>query len=375
MNIKEIAEIRRRFKAERSNISRIRGALINEKKEIISVFDQSLNLMSEEEHEGVLSLLKKTLSGSINKNLTDISFTNQQVLDSAEHKMLNALRTTALADNDAFNSLVNTIRHSYESEGNYIIVLASDTYDVPTYTSDGKKSDDAGEIYSYFVCSICPVDMTKSTLGYRLTENVIKTNLPDWVISAPEAGFIFPSFDGRRTNIYSALFYNKDLKVNRSELIDALFRKEAPIAVAEQKQIFSNIFQDTLADECDIEVVKSVQEQFCTLIEEHKALKDPEPLTVSKSTVSEVLTSCGVNEEKIKVFEERFDSSFGEKANVSPENIVQVKQFEVKTPDVSIKLSSESTDLVQTRVIDGEKFIMIRADGIVEVNGVEINIK
>ena len=87
------------------------------------------------------------------------------------------------------------------------------------------------------------------------------------------------------------------------------------------------------------------------------------------------IVSCGINEEKVTEFEAQFDQSFGEKATVSPEKLLNVKQFEVKTPEVSIKLSSDMSDLVETRVIDGQKFIMIRADGIVEVNGVEINIK
>ena len=96
MNTKELSEIKRRFKVERTNISRIRGALINEKKEVISRFDQSLNLISEEEAEAILKTLKKVLSGSLNKNLIDISFTNQQVLDSSEHKMLSALKASSL---------------------------------------------------------------------------------------------------------------------------------------------------------------------------------------------------------------------------------------------------------------------------------------
>ena len=375
MNIKEISEIRRRFRVERTNISRIRGALINEKKEVISRFDQSLNIISEEDAEAILKILRKALSGSLNKNLIDISFSNQQVLESAEHKMLSALKASSLSDDKAVEELIESIRCSYKAEGNYLIILATDAYDVPSYGSDGNKKEDSGEIYSYVICAICPLNMTKSTLGYRLTENVIKSNLPDWVIGAPDAGFLFPAFDGRRSNIYNALFYNRDKKDNKAELIEALFRREAPLAVAIQKQLFSNIFRDTVAEDCDIEVVKDLQDHLGQMIEEHKASKDPEPLTVSKSTVSDILKSCGIKEEKLTEFETHFDQSFGEKATVSPENLLNVKQLEVKTPEVSIKLSSDMSDLVETRVIDGQKFIMIRADGIVEVNGVEINIK
>ena len=282
MNIKEVAEIRRRFKVERTNISRIRGALINEKKEVISRFDQSLNLISEEEAEAILKILKRTLSGSLNKQLTDISFTNQQVLDSSEHKMLSALKASSLSDDKALEELIESVRISYKAKGNYLIILGSDAYDVPSYGSDGKK-EDSGEVYSYIVCAICPLDMTKSTLGYKLTENVIKNNLPDWVIGSPDAGFLFPAFDGRKTNIYNALFYNRDKKDSRAELIEALFRREAPMALEIQKQVFTNIFRDTIADDCSIDVVKEVQGHLGQLIEEHKALKDPEPLTVSKT--------------------------------------------------------------------------------------------
>lgn len=375
MNIKELAEIRRRFKVERTNISRVRGALINEKKEVISRFDQSLNIISEEEAEGILKTLKKVLSGSLNKQLTDISFTNQQVLDSSEHKMLSSLKASELSDDKAMEKLIESIRSSYQADGNYLIIVGRDAYDVPTYGSDGNKKEDSGEMYSYVVCAICPLDMKKSTLGYKLTENAIKNNLPDWVIGAPDAGFLFPAFDGRKTNIYNALFYNRDKKDSRAELIEALFRREAPIAVAVQKQLFTNIFRDTIGEDCSIDVVKDIQDHLGQMIEEHKAIKDPEPLTVSKSTVSDILKDCGINEEKITEFEDQFDRSFGEKASVSPDNLLSVKQFEVKTPEVSIKLTSDMSDLVETRVIDGQKFIMIRAEGIVEVNGVEINIK
>ena len=44
-------------------------------------------------------------------------------------------------------------------------------------------------------------------------------------------------------------------------------------------------------------------------------------------------------------------------------------------PSVSIKVDSECSNLVKTRLIDGVKYIMIRADDCVEVNGVKINIK
>ncbi|HIY27796.1 MAG TPA: DUF4317 domain-containing protein, partial [Firmicutes bacterium] len=85
MNEKEVSELRRRFRQDRSNITHIRGCYVNEAKEIVSEFDQSLGLMQQEECEKFLALLKRTLSGTLEKNLLDISFTTQQVEDSEEH--------------------------------------------------------------------------------------------------------------------------------------------------------------------------------------------------------------------------------------------------------------------------------------------------
>ena len=77
MNEKEVAEIRRRFRPDKSNITHIRGCYVNDKREIVSEFDQSLTLMPQEEGEKMLTLLKRALSGTLGKNLVDITFATQ----------------------------------------------------------------------------------------------------------------------------------------------------------------------------------------------------------------------------------------------------------------------------------------------------------
>ena len=48
---------------------------------------------------------------------------------------------------------------------------------------------------------------------------------------------------------------------------------------------------------------------------------------------------------------------------------------EIKTPDVSIKVAPDRTDLIQTKVIDGVKYILICAEENIEVNGVSIHVE
>ncbi len=375
MNEKEVAEIRRRFRPDKSNITHIRGCYVNDKREIVSQFDQSLALMPQEEAEKILTVLKRTLSGSLGKNLMDISFSTQQVVDSEEHRLLMALRDGSLNDEGPVELFFQRVIESLVMEGQYLILLAYDAYDVPYRSQDGETQGEASsEIFSYLLCSVCPVKMTKPTLCYYVPENVFHSMQTDWVVAPPELGFLFPAFEDRSANIYGALYYTRNIAEIHQDFVDAVFRTQAPMPAAEQQETFRSILAETLADDCSFDVVQSVHDQFTGMIEEHKANKVPQPLAVSKRTVKGVLASCGVPEERVAAFDEKYDAAFGADAEIPPQNIVDVRQFKLRTPDVTIQVNPERGDLVETRVIDGLKYILIRAEEGVEVNGVSIHI-
>ena len=304
MNEKEIAEIRRRFRPDKSNITHVRGCYVNEKREIVSEFDPSLALMSQEESEKFLAILKRTLSGTPGKHLIDLSFTTQQVVDSDEHRLLMALRGSALKDEAAVGEFFRRVIQGLALEGNYLILLAHDAYDVPYRSRDGETQADASsEVYSYILCSICPVKLTKPALSYHVHENQFHALGTDWVVSAPELGFLFPAFDDRSTNLYNSLYYTRDIAENHAEFVDAVFRSPVPMPAAAQKETFQSILGDTLAEDSRYEVVQAVHEQLCGMIEEHKAGRETEPLVISKGTVKCMLKSCGVADSHVATFD------------------------------------------------------------------------
>ena len=368
MNEKEVGELRRRLRPEKNSIT-----YVNEMGESVAQFDQSLALMTQEETETLLALLRRTLSGTLGKNLLDLSFETRQVVEGEEHRRLMRLRDTALKDEEAVEEFFQLVRQSLTLEGNYLILLVYDRYDVPYRAKDGERQEDAAEVYSYLLCSICPVKQTKPALSYHVRENEFHNRRADWLVSPPELGFLFPAFDDRSTNLYNALYYTRDSGENHPELVEAVFRREAPMPAAAQKETFQTLLSDTLADECSCEVVQAVHDQLCELVEEHRERKEAEPLTLSKGAVKCVLKSCGVSDSHVEEFALRYDDAFGADMALSPRNLVE-KQIEVCTPDVVIKVSPERSDLVDTRVIDGVKYILIRADEGVEVNGVPVHI-
>lgn len=374
MNEKEVAELRRRFRPDKNNITHVRGCYVNDNREIISQFNQSLAVTPQEEAEKILAVLKRTLSGTLGKNLIDITFQTQQVVDSEEHRLLMDLRSSALKDEKAVQAFYQRVIESLSFEGNYMILLAQDTYDVPYRSRDGERQDDASsEVFSYFLCSICPVKMTPPALSYFAQDNMLHSCAVDWVLSAPELGFLFPAFDDRSANIYNALYYTKNSAESHEGFAGAVFNCALPRPATEQKETFCSVLTETLAEDCSLEVVQAVQEQLHEVIEEHKVNKEEAPPVISRQTVKGVLTSCAVPEERVAAFEKKFEAEFGPDTDLSPRNLADSK-LEIRTPDVTIQVKPDRGDLVETRVIDGTKYILIRADESVEVNGVVIHI-
>ena len=373
---KEIGEIRRHLRRERSNITHLYGCYVNENKEIISQFRQSTGIMPENESDKYFALLRRTLSGSLGKNLIDITFKTSQVADSPEHKLLMDLRASQLKDEELLGSFYQKIIESVVVEGNYLILLACDTYDVPFKSKDDSfQRDQSEETYTYILCTICPVKQTKANLHYVPEEKLFHDGAMNQMVSAPALGFLFPAFDDRATNIYNALYYTRDVKNAQEALIEALFQAPIPKPAAEQKKTFEALLTTSLGEACSMDVMQTVHEELCQRIEMHKESKIPEPLLVSKEDVKEVLSSCGISEENLSKFSVDYDEAFGFEADLHPRNIIDNKHFEIKTPDVVIKVDPARSDLIETRIIGGIKYILICADEDVEVNGVSIHIK
>lgn len=373
MNEKEVGEIRRRIRPDKNSIPCVLGCCVNEKGEIVSQFRQSLAIMQEDELEKLLTLLRKTLSGGIGKNLMDLSFSTQQVADSDEHRLLMALRESALEDPEVVTAFFEKTAASLTMEGNYLILLARDVYDVPYRAKDWERLEDASEeVFSYLLCGICPVKTTKPALGYYLSDNEFRTCDIDWLVAPPEAGFLFPAFDDRSSNIYNALYYSRNTGEIHPELIEGLFNVEPPMPAAVQKEAFQEILSETLSEECSYDVIQGVDEQLREMVAEHKANHVEEPLQVSRQAVVGILEDCGVSEERVEAFDGRYREVFGEEEGLSPRNLVDSTRVTLTTPGISVQVKPECSRLVETKYIDGAKYILIRVEEGVEVNGIPV---
>lgn len=367
----EINEIKRLFTPSNCSITRICGCYVDGEKNKKTEFKDAFLSLPEEEIFKYFELLRKTLSGSIGKNLLDLDFPLAAEESGGTQEFLLRLRNSKLKDDTLLEEFYDKIIASYEFVGNYLILLIHDAYDVPGKTSDGLAMEDASDIvYEYLLCCICPVVLSKPGLSYDAQTNEFHNRNRDWVVNMPETGFLFPAFQDRCSDIHSTLYYSKNTEELHSEFVEQILGCSLPLSAGGQKETFQAIIEETLGEECEYEVIKSIHENLTEMIEEHKEI--PEPLVLNKHEVKTLLEKSGVEDEKLTDFEKLYDAAAGEDTALMVSNVANTRTFEVKTPDVVVKVNPERADLVNTMVLEGKPCLVIEISDQVEVNGISV---
>ena len=158
------------------------------------------------------------------------------------------------------------------------------------------------------------------------------------------------------------LYYTKKSEDLQPGMIDQLFGTKMPMSADTQKETFKMLIEDTLGEDGDYETVRNIHETLNQLIEEHK--EEPEPLALDLTDMK-----------KMESFDRNFTENAGEKTSLLASNIAETRKFQIETPDIVIKVNPERADLVETRIIDGRRCLVIPVDDHIEVNGIVQTIK
>ena len=192
MNKKEISEIKKQFSPANCAITRICGCYVDADKNKKTELKEAFLSLSEEEMFKYFEIFKKTLSGTLGKNLMNMEFPLEEEMEGGRHEFLMKLRKSKLKDDALLESFYDKIIENYDYPENYYIILIHAVYDIPGKTSDGIEMDDASEeIYEHILCSICPVKLSKAGLCYNAEANLIQDRIRDWIVEMPENGFLF----------------------------------------------------------------------------------------------------------------------------------------------------------------------------------------
>ena len=369
MNKKEIAEIKKLFTPSHCAITRICGCYVDGEKEKKTEMKDAFLSLPEEEMFKYFDIFRKSLSGTIGKNLLNMEFPLETESEGGTQEFLLKLRNSRLTDDALLEEFYNRVIDSYDYAENYLILLVHAAYDIPGKSTDGSEMFDASdEIYDHILCSICPVKLDKPGLFYNVSHNTIENRVQDWVVGAPENGFLFPAFTDRNTDIHNLLYFTKNAEMDQPDFLDHFLGCQAPLSAKSQKETFQSIIEETLDSSCDFSTVMTIQENLNTMIEERK--DDPEPVVLDKHEVKRLLATSGVPNEQLEEFDEKYESIADEKVSFVASNVASTRNYEIRTPDVIIKVSPEKAQLIETRTIDGTPYILIEAADEVEINGI-----
>lgn len=371
MNKKETLEIRKLFTQESSCLSRICGCYVDFNKEKVCSFQDAFLSLPKDEALKYYDLFKSTLSGTIGKQLLNMEFPTNQEFQGGTQDFLLQLRNSELKDDALNQAFYDKVIQSFDYPENYYIILIYGAYDIPGRSTDGSEMYDASEeVYPFILCSICPVNRSKGGLSYLAEQNCIGERVRDWIVEPPMKGFLFPAFHDRSADIHNVLYYTKNPEDSHPELIEQVLGSVSPMSPVSQKETFQSILMNTLGEDADYEVVSNIHENLNEMIAETK--NNPDPLTLSKHEMKNLLEISGVPSQELQDFEHTYEEIAGPKTALVASNLTNTKTLSIETPDIIIKVNSERTDLIQTQYINGRQCFVITVDDHVEINGMQV---
>ena len=194
MNKKEISEIKKQFTPENCSLTRICGCYVDGEKNKKTELKEAFLSLSEEEMFKYFEIFRKSLSGTIGKNLMNMEFPLEQETEGGTQHFLMKLRESKLTDDALVESFYDKIIENYDYPENYYIILIHGVYDIPGKSSDGAEMFDASdEIYEHIMCCICPVKLSKAGLCYNAETNSIQDRIRDWIVELPDVAFLLTS--------------------------------------------------------------------------------------------------------------------------------------------------------------------------------------
>ena len=357
MNKKEVLELKRRFKKDLATFTQLVGCYVDCNHNKVCKFGGKFLTLEEDEYYKYLEIANKVLSGTVGNNLLDLEFPLQEEEVGGRQQILMALRESKLENEELLDTYYDLVIDTYDEAGNYLILLYLDSYDVMTRTRDNINLDESEEVYEYLLCAICPVALSKPGLGYLEGEQRIGPRIRDWVVGAPDTGFLFPSFNDRSTDIHSALFYTKNTKEPHSEFMANGLGCGVERTATEQKMAFHSIIRNVLGAESEgtEDTLLDIQQNLSDMIDDYSEKHEEEdgPFLLDKEVVQKVLTESNVSEEKMTRIEKSIDEAFGEKLPIA-ENVIDTKALEANEVRIE-KLALEDQVGVLTLQLEEKK--------------------
>ena len=161
----------------------------------------------------------------------------------------------------------------------------------------------------------------------------------------------------------------------------------ATLPAKQQKEGFNEFVSEVLGDESSFETVLSIQENLKETVDNRKSESSGETVFLDKDAMRSVFEKSGVSDDKLASFDRKFDEQFdmkklSESETEAPtikveeklfaDSVAPIRNFEVRNKNMVLRVSSKHTDIIDTKVIDGKKCLVIELTDDMTVNGIPV---
>lgn len=349
----DFSEVKRALKPKFGNIKEIWATYANMEKTILFSSKKEMLSLSEEEQLVYSNLFSKVLSGKRDRNLfifpTDSSKDVENTLYSISKD----------GKDEAVKTLTNKIIAEYKASDSFAVLVATVTYDIPSYASDGTKLEGSDGLYQFMIGAICPTKLEKPNLIYKRDKNFFEKAHRDFVLQTPEIGLLYPIFENREPNANKLLYFAKKSKKDSDlhpELLSNIFEADLPVTSEVQMVDFAEKINESFEGKKDVrklfDVKSSIEERQFML-----EMSGEEPV-LSKDDINDIFVKNGGKEVE---FEE--DISL---AAVSSDKLVISGANGLK-----INLTAEDVKTILQKNIDGRNYLLIPTEDL-SFNGVSL---
>lgn len=356
MNKKEILELRKTFRPENCNISRIATCYVTSEKEKILEKSQAFLSLPEEEAFKYFDILKQALSGTVGKNLYTLKTNSIHPADESPQK-LETLRKYHMNDEGMLTDLFDSIIGSYDSSENYLIIVVNGLYDIPGVTSDDQELEDASdEVYSYILTCICPVELDEPGLSIDCTKPAILDKERDWMVKSPVNALLYPTFTDRATDIHHALYFAKKAENSQDDFLKELIGSEMMLSDKEEHEWFLDTLNHAHEEQMQLETAKEIHTKLVEKSLEKENL--PSAGMLSKKELLQVIDK-ELNADQVKDIDEDNDKTVGKENDITIKNLVNPKKMVIQTGTAKVEIDSDYADMVETKRIDGRLYLAV----------------
>lgn len=356
MNKKEILELRKTFRPEECNISRIATCYVTSEKEKILEKSQAFLSLPEEEAFKYFDILKQALSGTVGKNLYTLKTNSIHPADESPQK-LETLRKYHMNDEGMLTDLFDSIIGSYDSSENYLIIVVNGLYDIPGVTSDDQELEDASdEVYSYILTCICPVELDEPGLSIDCTKPAILDKERDWMVKSPVNALLYPAFTDRATDIHHALYFAKKAENSQDDFLKELIGSEMMLSDKEEHEWFLDTLNHAHEEQMPLETAKEIHTKLVEKSLEKENL--PSAGMLSKKELLQVIDK-ELNADQVKDIDEDYDKTVGKENDITIKNLVNPKKMVIQTGTAKVEIDSDYADMVETKRIDGRLYLAV----------------